>query len=57
MRKKFFSYQGDESLEEAAQRKCGCPIPESVQGQVGQGFEQTGLVEGIRAHGRAVAFI
>ncbi|KAK4816011.1 hypothetical protein QYF61_011001, partial [Mycteria americana] len=35
-----------------AQRSCGCPIPGSVQGQAGWGFEQLGLVEGIPAHGR-----
>ena len=26
--------------------------PESVQGQVGQGLEKPGLVEGVPAHGR-----
>ncbi|NXP40405.1 GTF2I factor, partial [Leiothrix lutea] len=31
---------------------CGCPMPGSVRGQVGWGFEQPGLVEGIPAHGR-----
>ncbi|KAK4823933.1 hypothetical protein QYF61_008319 [Mycteria americana] len=29
------------------QRSCGCSIPGSVQGQVGWGFEQPGLVEGM----------
>jgi len=33
---------------------CGCPLPGSVQGQVGWGFEQPGLVEGVPAHGRGV---
>ena len=33
---------------------CGCPIPGSVQGQVGWGFEQPALVEGVPAHGRGV---
>ncbi|PKU36866.1 hypothetical protein llap_12830 [Limosa lapponica baueri] len=32
----------------------GCPIPGSVQGQVGWGFEQPGLVEGVPAHGTGV---
>jgi len=32
----------------------GCPIPGSVQGQVGWGFEQPGLVEDVPAHGREV---
>jgi len=45
---------GGESLEQAAQRSCGCLVPESVQGQVGGGFEQPGLVEGVPAHGRGV---
>jgi len=30
------------------------PIPESVQGQAGWGFEQPGLVEGVPAHSREV---
>jgi len=38
----------------ACQRSCGCPLPGSVQGQVGWGFEQSGLVEGVPAHGREV---
>ena len=33
-------------------RGCGCPIAGSVQGQVGWGSEQPGLVEGVPAHGR-----
>jgi len=44
---------GGDALEQVAQRICGCPLPENVQGQVGWGFEQPGLVEG--AHGRGVA--
>uniref|UniRef100_A0A8C0BVW1 Pyruvate dehydrogenase complex component X n=1 Tax=Buteo japonicus TaxID=224669 RepID=A0A8C0BVW1_9AVES len=35
--------EGGEALEEVAQRGCGCPIPGSVQGQVGWGLEQPGL--------------
>ena len=35
-----------------AQRSCGCPIPSSVQGQVGWGLEQPGIVEGVPVHGR-----
>ena len=30
------------------------PLPGSVQGQVGWGFEQPGLVEGVPAHGRGL---
>ena len=33
---------------------CGCPLPGSVQGQAGRGFEQPDLVEGVPAHGRGV---
>jgi len=31
-----------------------CPLPGSVQGQVGRGFEPPGLVEGVPARGRGV---
>jgi len=37
-----------------AQRSCGCPFPGSVEGQLGQGFEQPGLVEGVPTHGKGV---
>ena len=30
------------------------PLPGSVQGQTGWGFEQPGLVEGIPAHGKGL---
>jgi len=43
-----------EALAQVAQRSCGCPLPGSVQGQVGQGFEQPGLEEGAPSHGRWV---
>ena len=46
--------EGGEAQEQVAQRGCGWPIPGSVQGQVGWGFEQPGLVEGVPAHGRGV---
>ena len=36
-------------LTQAAQRSCGCPIPGGVQGQVGRGPEQPGLVLGLAA--------
>jgi len=51
-RKKFFT-EGGEALEEVSQ-SCGCPLPGSVQGQVGWGFEQPGPVEGVPAYGRGV---
>jgi len=50
IRKKF--REGGETLEQVAQRSCGCPLPGSVQGQVGWSSEQSGLVEDVPAHGR-----
>jgi len=47
-------HEGGETLEQVAQRSCGCPLPGSVQGQVGWSSEQPGLVEGVPAHGRGV---
>jgi len=44
--------KGDEALAQVAQRGCVCPITGSIQGRVGGGFEQPGLVEGVPAHGR-----
>jgi len=52
IRKNSFYNEGDEALEQVAQRSCGCLLPGSVQGQVGWGFEQPALVEGVPAHGR-----
>ncbi|GAB0203618.1 mitochondrial enolase superfamily member 1 [Grus japonensis] len=46
--------EGGEALEQVAQRGCGSPLPGSVQGQVGGGFGQRGLVEGVPAYGRGV---
>ena len=45
-------YECCEALEYVVQRSCGCPFSGSVQGQVGWGFEQSGLVEGDFSHGR-----
>jgi len=45
IRKKFFSHEGGETLEWVAQRGGGCPILGNIQGQVGRGSEQPGLVE------------
>ena len=36
--------ESGEVLERAAQRGCGCPVPGGVQGQVGWGPGQPGLV-------------
>ena len=41
-----------EALEQVDQTSCGCPIPGSVESQVGWGFEQPGLVVGVTAHSR-----
>ena len=46
--------EGGDTLAQVAQRNCGCPLPGSVQGQVGWSSEQPGLVEGVPAHGRGV---
>jgi len=40
------------STVQIAQRSFECPPHGSVQGQVGWGFEQTGLVENVPAHSR-----
>ena len=54
IRKKFFTMRVGETLEQVAQRSCGWPLPGSVQGQVGRGFEQPGLVEDVSGDGRRV---
>jgi len=51
IRKKFLYDQGGETLEQVAQRSCGCPVPGRVQGQVGQGFEQPDLANGAPCQG------
>jgi len=53
-RKTFQTEGGGEALEQVAQRSCGCPLPVSVQGQVGWSPEQPGLVEDVPAHGRGI---
>ena len=50
VRKKNLYCEGGEALEQVSQRSCGCPLP----GQVGWGFGQPGLVEGVPAYGRGV---
>ncbi|PKU43552.1 hypothetical protein llap_6156 [Limosa lapponica baueri] len=49
---RIFYYEGGETLEQVAQRSCGCPIPGGVQGQAGGGLEQPGVVGGVPAQGR-----
>ena len=43
VRGKFFTESG-EVLEQAAQRGCGCPVSGGVQGRIGWGSGQPGLV-------------
>jgi len=43
-----------ETVELVAQRGCGCPLPGSIQGQAGLGFEQPGLVGGVSACSRGM---
>ena len=42
-------------LEQAAQRGCECPIPSSVQGQVGWNPGQPGLVLNVEVGGPGAA--
>ncbi|CAM9222639.1 unnamed protein product, partial [Bubo scandiacus] len=53
-KEEILSCEGGETLAQVAQRSCGCPLPGSVQGQVGRGFDQCDLVEGVPAHGRGI---
>ena len=53
-KEEILHHEGGEALAEAAQRSCGYPLPGRAQGQVGRGWEQPGLVEGVPAHGRGV---
>ena len=46
-------YESGKVLKQAAQRGCGCPIPEGVQGQVGWGPGQPGLVLNVEIGGPA----
>jgi len=46
--------EGGEALDQVAQRSSGCPLPGSVEGRVGSGFEQRGVVEGVPAHVKRV---
>ncbi|NXR13322.1 PRP39 factor, partial [Semnornis frantzii] len=42
------------SLGQVVQAGCGFPLPVYVQGPIGHGLEQPGLVGGVPAHGRGV---
>lgn len=50
--KKLFT-QSDESLGHIAQTSCGCPV--SVHGQLGWGFEQSGLMKCVPVQSRGLA--
>lgn len=41
-----------EALEQAVPRSWGCPIPGSIQGDIGWDSEQLGLVKGAPAYSR-----
>jgi len=43
-----------ETLEQVSWRCSGCPVPGSVQDEVGQGFEQPDLVDDVLANSRGV---
>ena len=41
-------------MERVAQQGCGCPLPGSIQGQAGWGFEQPGLEGAVPAYSRGL---
>ena len=45
---------GTWTLQQAAQQGCGCPLPGSIQGQAGWGFEQPGLEGAVPAYSRGL---
>jgi len=49
-----FHTEGGDALEQVAQGCCGCPIPGGIQGHVGCGSGQPGLVVGDPAHSGGV---
>ena len=51
---KILYCEGKETLEQVAQGDCGCPIPESIQGQAGWGCEQPGLEGSVPAYSRGL---
>jgi len=49
-RKKFFTMSMVRPWHKLPREAVAAPLPGRVQGQVGQGFQQPGLVEGVPAH-------
>jgi len=45
----IYFYEGDETLKQVSQRSSGGLIPGNLQGQVGRGSEQPGVVDDIPA--------
>jgi len=54
VRQNFFYNKDGETPEQVAQRGSGGPMPGNIQGQVGRGSEQPGLVADVPAHCRGV---
>jgi len=54
LEKRNFYYEGGETLAQVAQRGDRCPIHGNIQGQVGWGSEQPGLVADVHAHCRGL---
>ena len=52
IKEEFYYSEDGETLEQVVQRGGRCPIPGNIQGQVGGGSEQPGLVEDVPAHCR-----
>ena len=46
--------EGGEALAQVAQGGWGCPLPGSIQGQVGWGFDQLDLGGGVPAYSRGL---
>ena len=53
-KEEIFYDEDGETVKQATQRGGGCPIPGNIQGQAGQGSEQSDLVEDVPAHCRWV---
>ena len=51
---KDFQSEVGETLEQVAQRVCGCPIPGGIQGQFGWDPGQSDLVAGNPAYSKGV---